>query len=201
MIHAGTTDSVAAFLASAPIKEGVAVTSLGSTLAIKLLSTRRIDDPAIGLYSHRLGDFWLVGGASNTGGAVLRDYFTDEQLGTLSAQIDPNAPLGLGYYPLRAVGERFPVNDPMLAPRMEPRPAEDAAFLQAMLEGMAAIEARCYAEIKARGGSEPSVIYTAGGGAQNAVWTAIRARNLGQVPRLAVHTEAAIGVARLTRCQ
>jgi len=68
MIHAGTTDSIAAFLACAPLKEGVAVTSLGSTLAVKLLSPVRIDDPMVGLYSHRLGDLWLVGGASNTGG-------------------------------------------------------------------------------------------------------------------------------------
>jgi hypothetical protein len=44
-----------------------AVTSLGSTLAIKLLSETRIDDARYGLYSHRLGSSWLVGGASNTG--------------------------------------------------------------------------------------------------------------------------------------
>lgn len=30
--------------------------------------------------SHRLGDMWLVGGASNTGGAILRTLFTDEQV-------------------------------------------------------------------------------------------------------------------------
>lgn len=56
-------DSIAAFLAvgvgaSTP---GAAVTSLGSTLAVKLLSTCRIDDSRFGLYSHRLGDLWLVG--------------------------------------------------------------------------------------------------------------------------------------------
>lgn len=197
MIHAGTTDSIAAFLASAPIKEGVAVTSLGSTLAIKLLSRARIDDPAIGLYSHRLGEFWLVGGASNTGGAVLKQYFSNAELIALSKQINPDAPLGLEYYPLNAPGERFPVNDPELASKMEPRPESDAAFLQAMLEGMAQIEARCYAEIKVRGGSEPSRIYTAGGGAQNEEWTAIRARSLGQTPHLAAQTEAAIGTAKL----
>ena len=37
-VHAGTTDSIAAFLAAAPLEPGVAVTSLGSTLAIKMLS-------------------------------------------------------------------------------------------------------------------------------------------------------------------
>lgn len=33
--------------------------------------------------------------------------------------------------PLAAPGERFPVNDPGLQPRLEPRPADDAVFLQA----------------------------------------------------------------------
>ena len=45
-IHAGTTDSIAAFLASGATDVGDAVTSLGTTLAIKLLSDTRVDDPA-----------------------------------------------------------------------------------------------------------------------------------------------------------
>jgi len=199
MVHAGTTDSIAAFLASAPIEEGVAVTSLGSTLAIKLLTARRIDDPSVGLYSHRLNDLWLVGGASNTGGAVLREYFDDDQLSVLSERIDPKVPTGLDYYPLREPGERFPINDPLLVPNLEPRPNDDSVFLQGMLEGMSAIEARCYDEIVARGGSHPSHILTAGGGAQNQKWTAIRSSYLGQMPRLPNYSEAAIGAAHLAR--
>jgi len=71
-----------------------------------------------------------VGGASNTGGAVLRKFFTNEQLLQLSAQIDPSQASGLDYYPLTKAGERFPVNDPLLQPRLEPRPSDDAVFLQ-----------------------------------------------------------------------
>lgn len=67
LVCAGTTDSIAAFLAAGVDMPGQAVTSLGSTLAIKLLSDRRVDDARYGIYSHRLGDSWLVGGASNTG--------------------------------------------------------------------------------------------------------------------------------------
>ncbi|KAK4437723.1 D-ribulose kinase [Sesamum alatum] len=66
-----TTDSIAAFLAARANQPGKAVTSLGSTLAIKLLSTKRVEDARFGVYSHRLDDRWLVGGASNTGGADL----------------------------------------------------------------------------------------------------------------------------------
>lgn len=71
-----------------------AVTSLGSTLAIKLLSTTRIDDARFGLYSHRLGTTWLVGGASNSGGAVLRQHFSDEQLAALTPRMDAGRPTG-----------------------------------------------------------------------------------------------------------
>lgn len=196
-VAAGTTDSIAAFLASAPIEEGMAVTSLGSTLAIKLLSAVRIDDPSVGLYSHRLGDLWLVGGASNTGGAVLREYFSDDDLMRLSQEIDPNTPQNLDFYPLKEPGERFPVNDPALPPKLDPRPENDAAFLQAMFEGMAAIEARCFDVIEAKGGSRPNRIFTAGGGGKNDKWTAIRAKAIGLTPEVPTYGEAAIGTAKL----
>lgn len=199
MVHAGTTDSIAAFLACAPLKEGVAVTSLGSTLAIKLLSRVRIDSPNVGLYSHRLGDLWLVGGASNTGGAVLRRHFSDDELRELSTQIDPDDPFDLDYYPLLVPGERFPINDPDLKPILHPRPPNTALYLQAILEAMAGIEARCYRAIQDRGAPPPSVLYTAGGGAQNDVWTAIRARHIGLWPKAAPQSEASAGAAKLAQ--
>jgi len=196
-VLAGTTDSIAAFLAAAPLEPGVAVTSLGSTLAIKMLSPARIEDPGLGLYSHRVGKAWLVGGASNTGGRVLRHYFSDTELAQLSTRIDPAAETGLDYYPLVEPGERFPVNDPALAPRLTPRPEDDALFLHAIFEGIARIEARCYEVIADAGGGRPTRIFSAGGGAKNPVFTAIRARHLGRVPETAAETEAAIGTARV----
>lgn len=196
-VHAGTTDSVAAFLAAAPMEAGVAVTSLGSTLAVKLLSPVRTDDAAIGLYAHRLGDLWLVGGASNTGGAVLRAHFNAAELTMLSAQMRPGVPTGLDYYPLTGPGERFPINDPDLAPRLTPRPDSDVIFLQGMFESMARIEAACYRAIEAAGAAYPSTVFTAGGGAENPAWTAIRAAALGCAPSPARYTEAAIGTAFL----
>lgn len=63
-----------------------------------------------------------AGGASNTGGAVLKAHFTDDQLKELSQHIDPEKPSGLDYYPLLKAGERFPINDPFLEPRLTPRP-------------------------------------------------------------------------------
>ncbi len=55
VVCGGTTDSIAAFVAAGASEAGQAVTSLGSTLAVKLLSTTRLDDAAYGIYSHRLG--------------------------------------------------------------------------------------------------------------------------------------------------
>ncbi|KAK4771766.1 hypothetical protein SAY86_013541 [Trapa natans] len=140
VVCTGTTDSIAAFLAARATKTGKAVTSLGSTLAIKLLSTKRIEDARYGVYSHRLDDKWLVGGASNTGGAVLRQIFTDEQLVRLSEQIDPMLASPLDYYPLQVTGERFPVSDPNMTPRMHPRPDSDVEYLHGIFESIARIE-------------------------------------------------------------
>ena len=198
-LHAGTTDSIAAFLACAPLEEGMAVTSLGSTLAIKILSPKRIDDPRIGLYSHRIGQVWLVGGASNTGGAVLASVLPTQKVSELSARIDPEQETGLQFYPLLQPGERFPINDPDLQPIMTPRPDDDALFLQALFEGIARIEARCYAEIEMRGGGSPKRIFSAGGGAKDHAFSRIRARSLGMDPVMSQTTEAAIGAAKLAR--
>ncbi len=197
LVYAGTTDSIAGFLATAPLRIGVAVTSLGSTLAVKCLVPTRIEDPSIGLYSHRLGNSWLAGGASNTGGAVLARFFSAGRLRRLSSEMDTDSITGLDYYPLLRPGERFPINDPQLRPRLEPRPAQDVLFLQGLFEGMARIEADCYRSIEERGGGYPEAVFSAGGGADNPAWSRIRGRELGFAPMSARSTEACVGVARL----
>lgn len=108
LVRAGTTDSIAAFMAAGLAEPGEAVTSLGTTLVLKLLSAVRVEEAASGVYSHRYGRLWLAGGASNSGGGVLRQFFSDAELERLSARIDPERESGLDYYPLPAPGERFP---------------------------------------------------------------------------------------------
>lgn len=197
LVCAGTTDSIAAFLASGAKLPGEAVTSLGSTLVLKLLSHIRVEDARYGIYSHRLGDLWLTGGASNTGGAVLKQFFTNAELENLSREIDGSKASELDYYPLLKVGDRFPINDPNLPPRLEPRPDHPVEFLHGLLESIARIEARGYELLQQMGADKLTHVYTAGGGAANDTWTAIRARHL-QVPIVAsVYTEAAYGTALL----
>lgn len=196
-IVAGTTDGVAAFLAAGTQTPGEGVTSLGETLVLKLLSDRPVSSPAHGVYSHRLGRWWLAGGASNSGGAALAKFFSPEALRLLTPRLTPGAPTGLDYYPLPAAGERFPVNDPQLAPRLEPRPADDAVFLQGMFEGIARIEAQGYTLLAQLGAPKLKAVFTTGGGAQNAAWEHIRARILGVPLYCARSEQAAYGTALL----
>jgi sugar (pentulose or hexulose) kinase len=196
-VVAGTTDGVAAFLATGAAEVGDAVTSLGSTLVVKLLSHTPLVAPEYGIYSHRLGDLWLPGGASNAGGAALLAHFSVARMAELTPLLRPDEPTGLDYYPLPATGERFPVCDPTRAPRMTPRPPDDARFFQGLLEGLAAIEAEGYERLAALGAPRVVTVRSVGGGAANAAWSRIRARRLG-VPLLEpAHTEAAFGAARL----
>jgi D-ribulokinase len=197
MIHAGTTDSIAAFIASGVQTPGEAVTSLGSTLVLKLLSQTRVDDSRYGIYSHRLGNLWLVGGASNTGGAALRQFFDDHQLQELSLLIEGDRESPLDYYPLLKPGERFPINDPNLSPRLEPRPKQDVDFLHGLLESIARIEARGYQLLQQLGATPLTQVYTAGGGAKNEVWNGIRSRHLNVNVTRSPQTEAAYGAALL----
>ncbi len=196
-IMAGTTDGVAAFLATGANRIGDAVTSLGSTLVVKLLGENAIFAPEFGVYSHRLGNRWLIGGASNTGGAVLLKYFSREQLNQLSLVLKPDRPTGLHYYPLTGPGERFPVCDNDMQPLLTPRPAEDAQYLQAMLEGMAAIEAQAYELLASLGAPRLTSIRTVGGGAQNQAWTRIRQHHIATLFKPTEQTQAAFGTALL----
>ncbi|AFZ00362.1 FGGY-family carbohydrate kinase [Calothrix sp. PCC 6303] len=206
LVCAGTTDSIAAFLASGAKYVGEAVTSLGSTLAVKLLSHTRIEDARYGIYSHRFPSFnsekvetpfWLVGGASNTGGAVLKHFFSNTELNHLSQEINLKQPSKLDYYPLLKPGERFPINDPQLSPRLEPRPQSHVEFLHGLLTGIAKIEAQGYELLQKLGADKLNHVYTAGGGANNLTWLAIRQQYL-QVPvETSRNTEAAYGSALL----
>lgn len=197
LVCAGTTDGCAAFLATGASRAGEAVTSLGTTLVVKLLSDVPVFAPRFGIYSHRIGDRWLAGGASNTGGGALARFFTPDAIAALSRTIDPARGSGLDYYPLARPGERFPINDPALAPRVEPRPRDDALFLHGLLEGIARIERLSYERLAELGAGRPTALYTVGGGAANAAWTALRARIVGIPMAAARSEEAAVGAARL----
>lgn len=199
MVCAGTTDSIAAFIATGVHEPGSAVTSLGTTVVLKLLSKQRVEAAQYGVYSHRFGNLWLAGGASNAGGGVLRQYFSDSQIDELSRHIDPVTDSLLDYYPLPRAGERFPINDPSLMPRLTPRPEDDILFLHGLLQGLSRIEAAGYTKLAELGASPLKSVITTGGGAKNQVWGKIRERLLGVPLSVAEHIEAAYGAALLAK--
>jgi len=198
-IVAGTTDSIAAFIATGCNKPGEAVSSLGSTLAIKILAEKPIYAPEYGIYSHRLGDAWLVGGASNTGGAVINKYFDSDQIEILTTKLRADQLTGLDYYPLLEEGERFPINDADLSPKLTPRPNSDLDYFQAILEGIAKIEKTAYDKLAELGAPYPTHIKTMGGGSVNTSWQQIRQQMLKVPVSKATITEAAYGTALLAK--
>jgi sugar (pentulose or hexulose) kinase len=195
--HAGTTDGCASFLATGASEIGDAVTALGSTIVLKLASSEPISAPEFGVYSHRVGKFWLAGGASNSGGNVLKALVGDDRLEELTARVDPGRPLGLDFYPLLKPGERFPLSDPNYQPRFAPAPADDGQFFQAILEGMTEIERLGYQRLRELGGPAIKSLRTVGGGARNSAWSAMREKAMGIKTLPARSVEAAVGTASL----
>jgi D-ribulokinase len=198
LIVAGTTDGCASFLATGASRPGDAVTALGTTLTIKLLSHVPVSAPEFGIYSHRLMGGWLAGGASNSGGNVIASLFSKEEVLSLTKAMKPDVETGLNLYPLTRPGERFPFNDPTYAPLMEPRPTDDVTYFQAILEGIAAIEALGYQRLQELGAPRVTCVRSVGGGASNAAWGKIRQRRMGGIDFLpALSEEAAYGSALL----
>jgi sugar (pentulose or hexulose) kinase len=193
-VVAGTTDANAAVLAAEP-KAGDGVTVLGTTLVLKQFVAGPIEAP--GVSCHRLAGRWLVGGASNAGGGVLRRFFSDPQLVALSRQIDLTRPSGLMLLPLPARGERFPVDDPDLEPILGPRPVSDARYLQGLLEGLARIEARGWQRLNALGAPPIERVISLGGGARNPQWRQLRQRALGLPVLNRPGLSSALGMAKL----
>ncbi len=106
---AGTTDGVAACLASGLCQPGQYNATLGTTLVFKGLSAKIAKAPGGLVYSHKLpGGRWLPGAASNTGAEWIGRWFRGADPAVLDRQaaaLVMSAPLA---YPLARRGERFP---------------------------------------------------------------------------------------------
>ena len=190
-IIAGTTDSNAGVLATFPNKND-GITILGSTIVIKKFVNKPCEGE--GISNHKLLGHWISGGASNTGSAILLDFFNLEYIEELSKQINPNRSTGLNLLPFSSQGERFPIDDPHLRPKLEPRPVSDSLYLHALFEGLAKIEAQGWKKLNELGADLPQQIITTGGGAKNITWKKIREREIG-IPIKICNRPPAAGVA------
>ena len=218
VVCTGTTDSVAAFIASGATEPGDACTSLGSTLAWKLISETRVDDGSVGIYSHKIGNqYWLVGGACNTGGNILRAFFTNNELQSLTETIEKENMFELNLFGVRdadffksnAGGDfGLEVNDAVKKCESERETcANDALFLCKIFSSIAKAEKRCYENANAMGASvKLKKVYTSGGGAANVAWCKMRSSclssdNPGSTIDVCAseYTEASYGTALLAK--
>ena len=192
-VIAGTTDSNAGVLATFPSKKD-GVTILGSTIVIK----KFVNSPCEGrgISNHKLLGNWLSGGASNTGSAILLKFFNLEYIEELSKQINPTKSTGLNLLPFSSQGERFPIDNTNLQPKLEPRPVSDSLYLHALFEGLAKIEAKGWQKLNELGADLPRQIITIGGGAKNITWKKIREREIGRPIKICNRPPAA-GVASI----
>lgn len=221
-VHAGTTDSIAGFLASGASQVGDAVISLGSTLAIKLISSRPVFNQKYGIYSHKLNNNWLVGGASNTGGAVLLKVYNLTEIEYLIHTIHrsplTNHDLNItdAFYPLNTTGERFPIADASLTPKMPQKPnqplvmndvspkgfatlkAHQTYFLN-LIKGLVYVEYLAYKRLEQVTEEPIKRLYSVGGGEKNLLWQRCRTVQFANQFHLkpAHSLDAAYGVTKL----
>jgi len=191
-IRAGCTDSVAAATAAGLYVPGTALSSLGSSLAFKVVHGKPIN--TMGLYSHYLGDFCLVGAASNAGASILLQHFQREQMRALESSLHPAYPSAALLYPLASSGERFPIQAPTWPGSTIPS-GQNAETFQMLLEGLSYIEAWGYDVMEKAEVSIQGPIKTVGGGSMNAAWMQMRAHILNRPVEITVDTEAAKGSA------
>jgi sugar (pentulose or hexulose) kinase len=175
-VVAGCTDGTAAALAADP-QPGDGISVLGTTTVLKQFAAAPLQ--GAGISNHLVAGRWLVGGASNAGAGVLLQFFPRQQLQELSRQIDPLHPSGIKLRPLASRGERFPIEDPLLEPLLEPRPVSDALYLQALLEALSQWELLGWQRLQQLGAPAISRVISVGGGAQNPQWRLMRERLMG----------------------
>lgn len=198
-IISGTTDSIAGFLATGANQLGDAVVSIGSTIAIKVLNDKPVNSANEGIYSHKINNMWLVGGASNAGTTVLRNLFSEQQLQSLTERLHFENPTELNYYPIPKPGERFPVCNPGQQAVLNPRPTNNAVFLQAILESLTRIEKQCYQVLEDKGINKINRLFTTGGAVINTRWMKYRETQLSYQMQQPAQTEACFGTALLAK--
>jgi len=179
-VRLGMTDSCASQVAAGADQPGRFVSVLGTTLAMKGVTTDLVRDPTGAVYSHWHPDgWWLPGGASNTGGAALKEHCGEADLAALDRRAGEHGPAGLVCYPLLGRGERFPFVQPGAEGFREGSPGGEVDAYRAMLEGVAFLERLGLAHLGALGAHLQPPLAVAGTASRSPTWNAIRATALG----------------------
>ena len=197
MITAGMTDGCASQVASGAVNLGDWNTTIGTTLVVKGVTSKEINDPAGAIYCHRHPEgYWMPGGASNTGADWVSRLFGDADLDALNKAAAEQIPTALMAWPLLQPGERFPFVAPQ-AKGFAPDGLSQAALFTAYMEGVAYIERYAYERIKLLSGEAVAQVFTAGGGSNSDTWPSIRSNVLNLPLRKMKNVSGAAGAAVL----
>ncbi|HEY2223287.1 FGGY-family carbohydrate kinase [Actinomycetospora sp.] len=212
-VLAGMTDGCAAQLGAGAVAPGEWNAVLGTTLVVKGVTAELLRDPGGTVYCHRgpQGGWWLPGGASNVGAAVLADVVDPARFDPVTAALEADPPADVPVVlPLRGRGERFPFDAPEAVgfwldgerPRgldsLVDAVGETAAFA-GLAEGVAFVERLAFSHLAAIGAEVSGRRVISGGATANGWWNRRRAAVLGVPlvrPRAA---EPAVGMALLAR--
>ncbi|WP_103341477.1 FGGY-family carbohydrate kinase [Amycolatopsis sp. CA-126428] len=204
-VVAGMTDGCAAQLGAGALVPGEWNSVLGTTLALKGVSTTLLHDPTGAVYSHRApyGDLWLPGGASSSGAGAVKSLFPGADLAILTTAAAEVAEVPL-CYPLTGRGERFPFVAPQaqgfLGNGALDRPGTGtgaARAFAAVCTGVAHVERLCFDVLRGAGADVAGPISFTGGGSRNPWWNQLRCDVLGVPVRLPDDPEPARGMAVL----
>jgi sugar (pentulose or hexulose) kinase len=186
---------------------------LGTTLVLKGVSAELLHDPTGTVYCHRdpQAGWWLPGGASSTGAAVLAELVDPGRFAPLTDALVADPPVELPVvYPLPGTGERFPFAAPdaqgfwLDGDRARPlrelvgARGERVAFA-AVAEGVAFVERLCFEHVAALGADVSGPRTITGGATANRWWNQHRADVSGVALALPAQSEPALGMAVLAR--
>ncbi len=171
-IYAGMTDGCTAQISVGATSIGSAVSTLGTTLVLKVVGAKEIKGP--GFYSHLLpAERWLGGAASNLGGISFEKYQSD--IKSWDEKAAEHGPASYAVYPLVGTGERFPVANKDMKCVATGTAGNEIDEYRAILEGIAFAERYSFEILEKAGAEITGPIYSAGGGSRSAIWSQIRA--------------------------
>ncbi len=173
VVTTGMTDGCASQIASGAVSPGQWNTTIGTTLVIKGVTEKAVEDPTGAIYNHRhpVG-YWMPGGASNTGADWVSKLFAGKNLKELNEKAAEKLPADALAWPLMQQGERFPFTAP-LALGFWPE-GDLVEKFTACMEGVAFIERYAYEKISSLSGEKIEQIFSAGGGSNSDTWMLIR---------------------------
>ncbi len=197
MLVSGATDSNAAFYASGAAKIGDWSTTVGTTLAVKGVSSKRIFDPLGRIYCHLHPDGnWMPGGASNAGGEIIKAEFGN-RLEELERDITGSQITAALVYPSIRKGERLPFADPQFLPFGNRRDCDRSEYFLGCLEGLAFVEKMTYELLKQLGTEVGERIFATGGSVASQLGLQIRADVLQRSILVPQYPNSAMGSAIL----